>query len=41
VCAVRDYPSIPYGGLHVKNAKEIGEIVLVNKEAEKIIITIK
>jgi Ser-tRNA(Ala) deacylase AlaX len=40
-CAVKDYPPIPCGGLHVKNAKEIGEIVLVNKEAEKITITIK
>ena len=40
-CAVKDYPPIPCGGLHVKNAKEIGEIVLVNREAEKITIAIK
>ena len=44
-CAVKDYPPIPCGGLHIKNTKEIGEIVLVNKEIEqgkqKITITIK
>ena len=40
-CAVEDYPPIPCGGLHVKNAKEIGEIVLVNKEVEKITISVK
>ncbi len=33
-CAIKDYPSIPCGGLHVKNTKEIGEIALVNKEPE-------
>jgi len=40
-CTVKDYPPIPCGGLHVKNAKEITEIVLINKEAEKITIAIK
>jgi hypothetical protein len=25
-CAVKDYPPIPCGGLHVKNANEIGEL---------------
>ncbi len=44
-CAVKDYPPIPCGGLHVKNAKEIGEISLISKEIEngkqKIIIAIK
>lgn len=40
-CAVKDYPPIPCGGLHVKNAKEIGKIVLVNKEAKKITIAIE
>ena len=34
-CAVKDYPPIPCGGLHVKNAKEIGEIILVNREIER------
>lgn len=34
-CAIKDYPPIPCGGLHAKNAKEIGEIVLVNKEMEQ------
>jgi len=33
-CAVKDYPPIPCGGLHVKNAKEIGEITLISKEGE-------
>lgn len=40
-CAVKDYPPIPCGGLHIKNAKEIAEILLVNKETEKIIIAVK
>jgi len=40
-CAVKDYPPIPCGGLHVKNAKEIGEIALVNKENEKITIAVR
>jgi len=34
-CAIKDYPPIPCGGLHVKNAKEIEEIILVNKEIEQ------
>lgn len=34
-CAVKDYPPIPCGGLHVKNAKEIGEISLTAKEIEQ------
>lgn len=44
-CAIKDYPPIPCGGLHVKNAKEIGVITLVVKEIEqgnqKITIAIK
>ncbi|MDI6592127.1 MAG: alanyl-tRNA editing protein [Patescibacteria group bacterium] len=40
-CVVKDYPPIPCGGLHVKNAKEIEEIVLINKEGEKITIAVK
>ena len=44
-CAIKDYPPIPCGGLHVKNAKEIGEIILVSKKIEqgnqRITITIK
>lgn len=40
-CAAKDYPPIPCGGLHVKNAKEIEEIALINKEAEKITIAVK
>lgn len=34
-CAVKDYPPIPCGGLHVKSAKEIEEIILVSKEMEQ------
>jgi len=34
-CTIKDYPPIPCGGLHVKNAKEIGEIILVNKKMEQ------
>ncbi len=34
-CTIKDYPPIPCGGLQVKNAKEIGEIVLINKEMEQ------
>ncbi len=44
-CAIKDYPPIPCGGLHLKNAKEIGEITLISKDTEdgkqKIIIVIK
>jgi len=40
-CAIKDYPPIPCGGLHVKNAKEIGELIFTNKEKEKITIAIK
>lgn len=40
-CAVKDYPPIPCGGLHVKNAKEIGEIVLIGKEKGAITIVAK
>ncbi len=40
-CAVKDYPPIPCGGLHVKNAKEIGTIILERKEEEKITITVE
>lgn len=40
-CAIKDYPPIPDGGLHVKNTNEIGEIVFVNKEKEKITIAVK
>ena len=44
-CAIKDYPPIPCGGLHVKNTKEIGEIILANKETEqgkqKITIAVK
>ena len=40
-CAIKDYPPIPCGGLHVKNAKETGEIALIGKETEKIIIAVK
>ena len=44
-CAVKEYPPIPCGGLHVKNAKEIGEIVLVGAEfdegKQKITIAVK
>lgn len=34
-CAIKDYPPIPCGGLHLKNVKEIGEIVLLDKEIEQ------
>lgn len=40
-CAVKDYPPIPCGGLHVKKASEIGEIIFVNKEKERITIAVK
>ncbi|KPJ55475.1 hypothetical protein AMJ49_07070 [Parcubacteria bacterium DG_74_2] len=44
-CAIKDYPPIPCGGLHVKNTNEIEEIILLNKEIEqgkqKIIIAVK
>ena len=40
-CAIKNYPPIPCGGLHVKNVEEIGEIILINKEGEKITITVK
>lgn len=44
-CAVKGYSPIPCGGLHIKNAKEIGEIILINKELEqgrqKIVISLK
>ncbi len=44
-CAIKDYPPIPCGGLHIKNAKEIEEITLATKEIEdgrqKITIAVK
>lgn len=44
-CAIKDYPSIPCGGLHVKDIKEIEEITLLDKEMEdgrqKITIAVK
>ncbi len=44
-CIVKDYPPIPCGGLHVKNANEIGELVLEKIEIEegrqKITIVVK
>lgn len=40
-CAIKDYPPIPCGGLHIKNASEIGELIFVSKEKEKITIAVK
>jgi Ser-tRNA(Ala) deacylase AlaX len=40
-CAIKDYPPIPDGGLHIKNTNEIGELLLVNKEKEKVKIAVK